>query len=244
VRDELAEVPDDDLWRYTADMLYLLDRPVIRDAFFPTSSPLYAVEPAGADDGAPIAAIADRHEPPAGAELLRAWWDVAPDRFFVARGERSDVAGFSAVCEPTGVSARLIDRDPIAATWRAHLRATPLSRSELALFIRFMRGERQAPDVAPLFLDLKRTYLALRPAVRRVYTCAHDDAMAATLEPLGFITLPVQHSSTVSATAASATTWDRARWTAGSRASPRTMSLRAADRCSSPTSGAFVATTA
>jgi hypothetical protein len=103
------------------------------------------------------------------------------------------VAGFAAVCEPGDVSPRLVDRDPIAAAWRAHLRDDPLMRGERALFIRFMcgaeSGERPAPDVAPLFLDLKRTYLALRPALRRVYTCAHDDAMAATVEPLGFASL-------------------------------------------------------
>ena len=193
LRDELAAAGDADLWRYTADMLFLLESPAVRDAFFPTSAPLYAVEPARADDGAAIAAIAERHEPPAGAALQRAWWDAAPEAFFVARDAQGDVAGFSAVCEPGDVSPRLLDRDPVAAAWRAHLHAGPLARGQRALFIRFMcgaeSGERPAPDVAPLFLDLKRTYLSLRPALRRVYTCAHDPAMASTVEPLGFTPL-------------------------------------------------------
>ncbi len=196
LRDELAAAGEADLWRYTADMLYLLERPAIRDAFFPPSAPRYAVEPARPEDAAAIAAIAARHEPPAGAALQRDWWDAAPGAFFVARDAAGGVAGFSAVCQPGDVSPRLIDGDPIAAAWRAHLRAEPLTRGERALLIRFMcgaeSGERPAPDVAPLFLDLKRTYLTLRPALRRLYTCAHDPAMRPTLEPLGFAALDVQ----------------------------------------------------
>ncbi len=193
LRDELTAAGDADLWRYTADMLYLLERPAIRDAFFPTSAPRYAVEPARPEDAGAIAAIAERHEPPAGATLQQAWWQAVPEAFFVARGDDGGVAAFAAVCEPGDVSPRLVDRDAIAAAWRAHLRADPLVRGQRALFIRFMcgaeSGERPAPDVAPLFLDLKRTYLALRPALRRLYTCAHDPAMAGILEPLGFAAL-------------------------------------------------------
>jgi hypothetical protein len=196
LRDELAAAGDADLWRYTADMLYLLERPEIRDAFFPPSAPRYAVEPARADDADAIAAIAERFEPAAGAALQREWWTAAPAAFFVARDEQGGVAGFSAVCEPGDLSPRLVDRDPIASAWRAHLRAEPLARGQRALFIRFMcgaeSGERPAADVAPLFLDLKRTYLTLRPALRRLYTCAHDPAMPPTLEPLGFAALSAQ----------------------------------------------------
>jgi AAA ATPase domain len=191
LRDELSAARDDELWRYTADMLYLLESPAVRDAFFPMSAPLYSVEPAAEGDAQAIAAIARRHEPAAGAELARAWWDAAPGAFYVARGADGGVAGFSALCEPGDVSVRLLDADPVAAGWRAHLRGAPLARGERALFIRFMcgaeSGERPAPDVAALYLDLKRTYLTMRPALRRVYTCAHEiDAMGETLEPLGF----------------------------------------------------------
>jgi hypothetical protein len=190
LRDELAQAPDDDLWRYTADMLYLLERPAIRDAFFPPSAPMHSVEPAQPEDATAIATIAERHEPRSGAALQRAWWEAAPEAFFVARDRDGAVASYSAVCEPRAVGARLVDHDPIARTWREHLRAHPLARGERALFIRFMcgaeSGERPAADVAPLFLDLKRTYLTLRPALRVIFTCAHDPLMAETLLPLGF----------------------------------------------------------
>ncbi len=194
LRRELDDAADPDLWRYTADMLYLLERPAVRDAFFPTSAPLYSVEPARPGDGPAIAAIADRHEPGAGAELQRAWWEAVPEAFFVARDPNGGVAGYSAVCEPTRLPTRFIDADPIASAWRAHLRAAPLGRDQRSLFIRFMcgaeSGEQPAPDVSALYLDLKRTYLTMRPALRRIYTCAHNfEAMGATLEPLGFAPL-------------------------------------------------------
>jgi hypothetical protein len=40
LRTELAEAPAADLWRYTPDMLYLLENPVIREAFFPSGARL------------------------------------------------------------------------------------------------------------------------------------------------------------------------------------------------------------
>jgi hypothetical protein len=51
-------------------------------------------------------------------------------------------------------------------------------------------GEQPAPDVSALYLDLKRTYLTMRPALRRVYACARNpEATGATIEPLGFTPL-------------------------------------------------------
>lgn len=194
LRHALDETPEAELWRSTADMLYLLESPAVRDAFFPTSPQIYSVEPARPEDGPALAAIAERHEPGLGAELQRAWWDAAPEAFTVARDAGGGVAGYSAVCEPTALPSRLLDRDPIAAAWRAHLRSAPLARGQRSLFIRFMcgaeSGEQPAPDVSALYLDLKRTYLTMRPALRRIYTCAHNlEAMGATLEPLGFAPL-------------------------------------------------------
>ena len=34
----------DELWRYTADILYLLENPVIREAFFPSGRPGFSVQ--------------------------------------------------------------------------------------------------------------------------------------------------------------------------------------------------------
>src|SRR5215468_10730764 len=46
LRRELRNAPPADLWRYTADLLYLIENPAVREAFFPTASHRYAVEPA------------------------------------------------------------------------------------------------------------------------------------------------------------------------------------------------------
>ena len=37
LRSELPTVPPADLWRYTADMLYLIENPAVREAFFPST---------------------------------------------------------------------------------------------------------------------------------------------------------------------------------------------------------------
>jgi hypothetical protein len=59
-----------ELWRYTADMLYLVEAPTVREGFFPSSATAYVVEPAGADGHAAIHAICLRHDGPRGAELI------------------------------------------------------------------------------------------------------------------------------------------------------------------------------
>jgi hypothetical protein len=47
LRTEMRDATAADLWRYTADMLYLIDNPVVREAFFPSDVQQLAVEPAG-----------------------------------------------------------------------------------------------------------------------------------------------------------------------------------------------------
>ncbi|HET8755098.1 MAG TPA: ATP-binding protein, partial [Solirubrobacteraceae bacterium] len=83
LRSELRSAQAGDVWRATADMLHLIDNPLIRDGFFPPAEQRYAVEPAGERDRAAIAGIAERHEPDAGAELLAAWFGAAPECFRV-----------------------------------------------------------------------------------------------------------------------------------------------------------------
>ncbi len=189
LRADLEHAGEHELWRCTADMLYLIENPAVRDAFFPASSPRYSVEPAGVADRPAIQAIGDVHEPAPGA--VREWLRTVPDAFFVARDVHGEVAGFSAVAEPESLPVRVFDRDPVAAVWRRHMRAAPPAPGQRALLIRFMlsadSGERPALAQSALYLDVKRHYLALRPTLRRVYTCAHQlRAMEPVLRPLGF----------------------------------------------------------
>jgi hypothetical protein len=191
LRAELRTAPPAELWRSTADMLFLIDNPLIRDGFFPASDRGFAIEPAAERDGPAVAAIAERHEPPAAAALLRAWFDAAPEAFRVARDRGGGVAGVMAVCEPGAVPARLRARDPLAAPWREDLRRRPVRRDERVLVTRTLldrdAGESRSPAQAALWVDAKRAYMALRPHLRRMYVqTRRPDVFAPLLEPLGF----------------------------------------------------------
>ncbi len=194
LRSQLRSAQPADLWRATADMLYLIDNPLIREGFFPPAEQGYAVEPAAEHDGPAIAAIAARHEPLATADLLAAWFGAVPEGFRVARDRRGDVAGVIALCEPSAVPLTLLDRDPVAATWRGDLRRRPVRREERVVFVRRLlsrdHGESPSPVQAALWVDAKRAYMELRPHLRRMYIAfRHPEVFAPMLEPLGFTAL-------------------------------------------------------
>ena len=74
LRTEVAAAGSPDLWRFTADMLYLIGNPVVREAFFPFRRP-------AAQRGArPPIRRARRHGDRGGAraarrpDLLAQWW--------------------------------------------------------------------------------------------------------------------------------------------------------------------------
>jgi hypothetical protein len=194
LRRELRRAPRGELWRYGADMLYLSESPEIRDAFFPNTAPFYEVGPASAEDGPAIEGISGRHEPPAAVELLRAWWQAAPEAFTVALAQDGTVAGYSTVCELSSVDFRLLERDPITDACRAHLRDWPAPKGSRALYVRHLLtavgGETPGPAQAALLLDLTRRYLELRPELRRIYTGARNPVdVAPRLKSLGFVPL-------------------------------------------------------
>jgi hypothetical protein len=167
-----------ELWRYTADTLYLLDNPVVREAFFPSDEQPVAVEPATASDGRAIRAIAERHEGPASVRLLQRWWAVAPSAFSVSRDGEGHVAGFFVLLEGGQIGPALVGDDPVVGTWARHLRCHPVARGEVALGLRRWldaeRGEAPGATQAACWLDVKRTYMALRPALRRMYVTVED----------------------------------------------------------------------
>jgi hypothetical protein len=167
-----------ELWRYTADTLYLLDNPVVREAFFPSDAQQFAVEPAAAGDGQAIRAIAERHEGPASVRLLQRWWTVAPSAFSVSRNGEGGVAAFFVLLEDDQIRHGLVGDDPVVGTWARHLQRHPLMRGEVALGLRRWlddeRGEAPGATQAACWLDTKRTYMALRPALRRMYVAVED----------------------------------------------------------------------
>jgi hypothetical protein len=167
LRAELRGAPKRDLWRYTADMMYLIEDKAVRAVFFPPAAGEHRVDAGRAADLDAIQALAPDFD------LLREWWDAAPEAFVVTRDEAGAASGFAILAEPSAVSARLLDRDPLARGWREHLRRNPVPREQQTRFMRRIVGD-YGPSAAALFLDVTRRFVELRPALRRVYAPATD----------------------------------------------------------------------
>ncbi len=195
LREEVAHATSQEMWRYTADLLYILQNPIVRESFFPTSDHMYSVETATPSDARPIAEIVGRYEGTASASVVDAWWRHAPDVFRVARDRLGGVAGFYVVCQVDRITHRLVEADPVARRCWEHLRAQPIPRGQRVLFCRFMLareyGESPSPVQAAMWLDLKRYYMELRPGLRRIYSTLKDVATwGPIVAPLGFEVLP------------------------------------------------------
>ena len=190
LRDEMADAAPSELWRYTADMLYLLANPAIREAFFPTDTQPFVVEPLRSEDVAAAAAIASRHEGPQSAAVLERWMAAAPSTCSVMR-DREGVVGFSILLRGAMIRPPLVNGDPVVESWSRHLRDHPLSSGEVALGLRRWidvdRGEAPGATQAASWLDAKRTYMELRPALRRMYVAVQDvPTYWPVVEQLGF----------------------------------------------------------
>lgn len=195
-RTELRAAAGPDLWRTTADVLYLIENPVVRGAFFPEEAQRYSVEPAVVADGAAIQAIVRRHEGPAGARALDAWWRRASRSFSVVRRSDGVVAGFYCMAAPEAIDAEILAADPLAVAWMEYLRKDPAPRGQRVLFIRRWLadegGELPSPVQASCWLDIKRAYVALRPSLRRIVTTVRAlPTWAPVVTELGFRPLDV-----------------------------------------------------
>ena len=126
---ELRTASRAELWRYTADLLYLLENPVVREAFFPSGAQRYAVEPARPADEAEVLAIAERHDGPVAAHATAVWWKHRLDSFGIARDRNADVAGYYVLFEAAGLGTTPVLDDPVVAQRR---RTSPPTRSPLA----------------------------------------------------------------------------------------------------------------
>ncbi len=191
LREEVRDAVPAELWRYTADMLYLIENPVVREAFFPSGAQPLAVEPARRDDVEAIAAIAHRHDAPEAAELLDAWWEEHPTTFSVVRDRDGIVTGFLSLLGIEQIRGARAFADPVVDAWSRHLRDNPLPKGQIALGLRRWldaeKGELPCASQAACWLDVKRTYMALRPTLRRMYVVVHDvPTYWPVVEKLGF----------------------------------------------------------
>jgi hypothetical protein len=177
LREEVSEAPAGELWRYTADMLYLIENPVIREAFFPSGAQPLAVEPARPEDVRSIELIARRHDGDEGARALIDWQRFAPSAFSAIRDRDGITVAFFCLLNRDQIMSAVVD-DPVVAGWRNHLRSNPPpAGQEILGFRRWLdieHGERPSSSQAASWLDVKRTYMQLRPNLRRIYTVVQD----------------------------------------------------------------------
>ncbi|MFN7996385.1 MAG: winged helix-turn-helix domain-containing protein [Bryobacteraceae bacterium] len=189
LRDQLRTASTTDTWRHTADLLFLLERPVIREAFFP-SSPTLPVEKAKPRDRDSILEISRLHDGEKGAAIMAMWWDQAAACFSVVRGSAGEVNGFYVLARPQDVRPELANADPLLRNWLATTPSQGVSVRRPVLMIRNLlgraHGESQSPEWAACVLDAKRAYLE-NPAAIAVYTAIRDPATAPpAVKELGF----------------------------------------------------------
>ncbi len=192
LRAEVSRAAPDEIWRYTADLLFLLENPMIRGVFFPTTAHRYSVDGARPGDWPSMEALARETEPSAVMDLLETWWRRNPLSFRVARDSDGAIVGME-VCALDSLPRTLVEADPVARRWRDHLRTNPVPTGWHVLFNRFDligADEQTAPLVmAALMLDLKRRYMELRPDLRRIYSTDSVPVAGSPWEPLGFESL-------------------------------------------------------
>ena len=181
-----------DPWQHTADLIFLIENPVLRDACFPSARPSHGVEPATPRDRAAILEITARHESPSSAATLAQWWERHPGSFSVARAPDGTVAAFVQIMELGDLDPALGAGDPVAAAWHAHLKDFPPGPDDAVLVMRRWlgrdSGELRSPAVSACWLDVKRVYMQMRPRLRRIYSVVVDlPRLAPIFGPLGFV---------------------------------------------------------
>jgi len=182
------------LWQYTADLLYMIENPFVREAFFPQGATDLRVEPATSGDGMDIRTITESAEPPESARLIKRWWERHPETFMVAKTRNGELTAFYILFEPEKVDPTFLEEDLFTSAWLQHLRENPVADGERVLFCRRWldrsTGELPSAAVSACFLDIKRAYMELRPSLRRIYFPVKNlPTFKQILFPLGFTSL-------------------------------------------------------
>jgi hypothetical protein len=166
-------------WRYTADLLFLIQNPVLREGFFPSGPQPLAVEPATPDDEPAVHQIVGEQAAPE-REALLAWWRYHHDAFRIVRDRDGGACGLCVMIRASELNEAVDVFDPVAAAWRRDVVARGPSA---ALFCRRWLdrdvGEAPSASQAASWVDLKRSYVEMRGTLRWVYT------VIANPEPFG-----------------------------------------------------------
>jgi len=178
-------------WRHTADLLFLLENPVLREGFFPSGAQPLGVEPATAtDEQAVLGLVAAKAAPE--CDALAAWWRYNADGFRIVRDRERNICGLCIMVRASELHEGVDAADPVAAVWRRDVAARGPSN---ALFCRRWLdrdvGEAPSASQAASWVDLKRTYMELRGTLRWVYTAvANPEPYIEVATRLGFRPLP------------------------------------------------------
>ncbi len=178
-------------WDATADLLNLVQNPVIRNSYLPPGDQQHPVEPAVRDDLAAVLTITEQYDGHEGAEAIGHWWKTHPDGFVVARGPVGEVTAYSVVVRLSELDRQLAQSDPAVAAVLHHVQQHPLPPTAEALFHRRAlgrrRGEHPSPELGAMVVDLKRLYLQLRPQLARVYAVVGAwEAVGPAMRIMGF----------------------------------------------------------
>lgn len=182
-------------WRLTSDLLFVVEHPMVREAFFPSSDGGVAMDVALTADRAALRAMVQHHDPD-WMPIFEAWWTLAPRAFRVARGQAGEVLGFTLVAPAHELSPALSDTDPLLALWQANVARGP-GRERGALFMRrtlsVARGEAANEVRAAIWLDIKRSYVE-RPAQWELYVATRQEQeLLPLLSRLGFTRTELAH---------------------------------------------------
>ena len=133
---EAARTAPLSLWRYTADLLYMISNPTVREAFFPSDVRRFIVEPARTEDGPAILDITKLHDSLDNFESISMWWSHRPESFSVVRDQTGGIAGFYLMFDPETVEQRFIRQDQVTQSWSNHLANDPTPEKQRVLFLR------------------------------------------------------------------------------------------------------------
>lgn len=187
---ESWEAADSDQWRYTADILYLLQHPVLREAFFPAGESPVVVDPATPKDHPTILDLELRASGDESAAILRRWLDLQPQAFCVARDRDGVIVGYHCSTTSDHLHPDLAAHDPILAHLLQDLAASPAPEEPAFILRRWVsrdEGDHPGDVQAACWMDCKREYLARRPRLGHIYVCTPESEFYMPfLDQLGF----------------------------------------------------------